>query len=137
ATVMVIEQAERFGLAQMHQLRGRVGRGAEQSYCFLATGRLNEFARERIRTLLESNDGFYIAEMDMRLRGPGEFFGTRQSGIPGLRIANLFRDADILELARSEAQALIANVNASDQIRDVVRYIQDHWQRQYGYVQVG
>jgi ATP-dependent DNA helicase RecG len=137
ASVMVIEQAERFGLAQIHQLRGRVGRGPEQSYCFLVTGRLNEIARERIRTLLESNDGFYIAEMDMRLRGPGEFFGTRQSGIPGLRIANLFRDGDILELARSEAQALIANATASDQIRDVVRYIQDHWQRQYGYVQVG
>jgi ATP-dependent DNA helicase RecG len=137
ATVLVIEQAERFGLAQIHQLRGRVGRGAEQSYCFLVTGRLNEIARERIRTLLESNDGFYIAEMDMRLRGPGEFFGTRQSGIPGLRIASLFRDADILELARGEAQTLIANAGASDQIREVARYIQDHWQRQYGYVQVG
>ena len=85
ATVMLIEQAERFGLAQLHQLRGRVGRGAEQSYCILVTGKLNPAARERIRTLVESNDGFYIAEMDMKLRGPGEFFGTKQSGLPALR----------------------------------------------------
>jgi ATP-dependent DNA helicase RecG len=137
ATVMVIEQAERFGLAQVHQLRGRVGRGAEQSYCFLITGRVNDIARERIRTLVQSNDGFYIAEMDMRLRGPGEFAGTRQSGIPGLHVANLFRDADILELARSEAQALVANPDAAAELRDVARYIQEHWQRQYGFVQVG
>jgi ATP-dependent DNA helicase RecG len=137
ATVMVIEQAERFGLAQIHQLRGRVGRGAEQSYCFLITGRVNDIARERIRTLVQSNDGFHIAEMDMRLRGPGEFAGTRQSGIPGLHVANLFRDADILELARSEAQALINNPDASGQLRDVVRYLQEHWQRQYGFVRVG
>src|SRR5215469_6099389 len=82
ATVMVVEQAERFGLAQLHQLRGRVGRGGEQSYCILVTGRLNDAARERIKTLVDSNDGFYIAEMDMKLRGPGEFFGTRQSGLP-------------------------------------------------------
>jgi ATP-dependent DNA helicase RecG len=84
ASVMVIEQAERFGLAQMHQLRGRVGRGAEQSYCILVTAKMSETARERIRTLVESGDGFYIAEMDMKLRGPGEFFGTRQSGLPGI-----------------------------------------------------
>ena len=77
ATVMVIEQAERFGLAQLHQLRGRVGRGAEQSYCILVTGKLNDAGKERIRTMVESNDGFYIAEMDMKLRGPGEFFGTQ------------------------------------------------------------
>ena len=108
ASVMVIEQAERFGLAQIHQLRGRVGRGAQQSYCVLVTGKLGDVARERIRTLKESNDGFYIAEMDMRLRGPGEFFGTRQSGIPGLRLANLLRDTEILEQAQAEAQRLIA-----------------------------
>ena len=98
---------------------------------------MSDISRERIRTVVESNDGFYIAEMDMRLRGPGEFFGTKQSGIPGLRIANLFRDADILELARSEARALIGNPEAGEQLRGVVRHIQDHWQRQYGYVQVG
>ena len=107
ASVIVIEQAERFGLSQLHQLRGRVGRGAHQSYCILVTGGMNDVARERIRTLVKSNDGFYIAEMDMRLRGPGEFFGTRQSGIPGLRVANLLRDTDILEEARQDAKALI------------------------------
>ena len=137
ATVMVIEQAERFGLAQIHQLRGRVGRGAHQSYCILVTGRLNDIARERIRTLVDSCDGFHIAEMDMRLRGPGEFFGTRQSGVPGLRIANLLRDSDILEIARSEAQGLIAKPVDSEDMLGMVRYIQEHWQRQYGYVQVG
>jgi len=137
ATVMVIEQAERFGLAQLHQLRGRVGRGGEQSYCVLVTGKLNDTGRERIRTLVESNDGFYIAEMDMKLRGPGEFFGTRQSGLPALQIGNIVRDAEILEVARSEAQAFIAHPPAEDELRRVVAYIRDHWQRRYGLVQVG
>ena len=77
ATVMVIEQAERFGLAQLHQLRGRVGRGGEQSYCILVTSKMSDAGRERIRTMVESTDGFYIAEMDLKLRGPGEFFGTQ------------------------------------------------------------
>src|SRR6266478_5842705 len=98
ATVMLIEQAERFGLAELHQLRGRVGRGGDQSYCILVTGKLSEAGRERIRTLVESTDGFYIAEMDMKLRGPGEFFGTKQAGLPALRIGNILRDADILEI---------------------------------------
>jgi RecG-like helicase len=137
ATVMVVEQAERFGLAQIHQLRGRVGRSSHQSYCILVTRKMNDIARERIRTLVDSNDGFHIAEMDMRLRGPGEFFGTRQSGVPGLRIANIFRDGDILELARSEAQALIAAPAEHADLHGVVRYIQEHWQRQYGFVEVG
>lgn len=136
ASVMVIEQAERFGLAQIHQLRGRVGRGAYQSYCILVTGKLNDIARERIRTLAESNDGFYIADMDMRLRGPGEFFGTKQSGIPGLRLGDLIRDSDVLEMARTEAQRVIDSRD-SDELRAVVHYIQEHWQRRYGFVQVG
>jgi ATP-dependent DNA helicase RecG len=136
ASVMVIEQAERFGLAQIHQLRGRVGRDAQQSYCVLVTGKLGDVARERIRTLKESNDGFYIAEMDMRLRGPGEFFGTRQSGVPGLRLANLLRDTEILEQARSEARRLLEE-KPVDELRAVVTYIQENWQRQYGLVQVG
>ena len=135
ASVMVIEQAERFGLAQIHQLRGRVGRGAHQSYCVLVTGKLSDVARERIRTLIESDDGFYIAEMDMKLRGPGEFFGTRQSGIPGLRLADLVRDADILETATREAKAFIENGDQQE-LRAAVRYIQEHWQRKYGLVQV-
>jgi len=135
ASVMVIEQAERFGLAQIHQLRGRVGRGSHQSYCILVTGKLNDFARERIRTLVESNDGFYIAEMDMKLRGPGEFFGTRQSGIPGLRLADLIRDSDVLETATREANAFIRNGDPQE-LRAAVRYIQEHWQRKYGLGQV-
>jgi len=137
ATVMLIEQAERFGLAQLHQLRGRVGRGAEQSYCILMTGKLNDTGRERIRTMVESNDGFYIAEMDMKLRGPGEFFGTKQSGLPALRIANLVRDLDLLELARGEAQAFIRNPPSPEELRRAVTYIREHWQRKYGLVQVG
>lgn len=136
ASVMVIEQAERFGLSQLHQLRGRVGRGAHQSYCILVTGKQNDVARERIQTLVKSNDGFHIAEMDMRLRGPGEFFGTRQSGIPGLRVANLLRDTDILEEAREDAKALIEGRD-NEELSRVIRYIQDNWQRQYGLSQVG
>ncbi|HMD48722.1 MAG TPA: ATP-dependent DNA helicase RecG [Bryobacteraceae bacterium] len=137
ATVMVIEQAERFGLAQLHQLRGRVGRGAEQSYCILVTGKLGDAARERIRTMVDSSDGFYIAEMDLKLRGPGEFFGTKQSGLPALRIANIIRDKDILELARGEAQGFISNPPSQDQLRSAVTYLREHWQRRYGLVQVG
>ena len=137
ATVMLIEQAERFGLAQLHQLRGRVGRGGEQSYCILVTGKLNDTGRERIRTLVESTDGFYIADMDMKLRGPGEFFGTRQSGLPALRVGNILRDGDILEVARNEAAAFIAHPPSEDDLRAAVAYIRDHWQRRYGLVQVG
>ncbi|MBV8072547.1 MAG: ATP-dependent DNA helicase RecG [Acidobacteriaceae bacterium] len=136
ATVMVVEQAERFGLAQIHQLRGRVGRGAHQSYCILVTGKVNDIARERIRTLVESSDGFYISEMDMKLRGPGEFFGTKQAGIPGLRLADILRDSDVLEMARREAQRLIEKKDSTE-LRAAVRYIQEHWQRRYGFVQVG
>jgi len=137
ATVMLIEQAERFGLAQLHQLRGRVGRGAEQSYCILVTGKLNDTGRERIRTLVESNDGFYIAEMDMKLRGPGEFFGTRQSGLPALQIGNIIRDAEILEIARNEARAFIEHPPSEEELRRVAAFIREHWQRRYGLVQVG
>jgi len=137
ATVMVIEQAESFGLAQLHQLRGRVGRGAEQSYCILVTEKMNPTASERIRTLVESNDGFYIAEMDMKLRGPCEFFGTRQSGLPALHIGNILRDADILEIARNEAESFVAHPPRESDLRNVIGFIRDHWQRRYGLVQVG
>lgn len=136
ATVMVIEQAERFGLAQLHQLRGRVGRGAHESYCVLITGKLGDQGRERIRTMTESNDGFYIAEMDLKLRGPGEFFGTRQSGMPALRIANIIRDREILETARAEAWSFIENPPSSSDLEEIIRYLAEHWQRRYGLVQV-
>jgi len=137
ATVMVIEQAERFGLAQLHQLRGRVGRGSQQSYCVLVTGKLNDASKERIRTMVESNDGFYIAEMDMKLRGPGEFFGTKQSGLPALRIANIIRDSEVLELARDEARRFTEHPESPEDLRRGVAYIRDHWQRRYGLIQVG
>jgi ATP-dependent DNA helicase RecG len=137
ASVMVIEQAERFGLAQMHQLRGRVGRGADQSYCILVTAKMSELARERVRTLVDSGDGFHIAEMDMKLRGPGEFFGTRQSGLPSLHIASIVRDPDVLEVARNEATAFVANPPSEQDLRRAVTFIRDHWQRRYGLVQVG
>jgi ATP-dependent DNA helicase RecG len=137
ATVMVIEEAERFGLSQLHQLRGRVGRGAEQSYCILVTGKLNDIGRERIRTMVESGDGFYIAEMDLKLRGPGEFFGTKQSGLPALRIANILRDAEILEIARRDAANLMDRPETDSEQRQTLAYLRGHWQRRYGLVQVG
>jgi ATP-dependent DNA helicase RecG len=137
ATVMLIEQAERFGLAQLHQLRGRVGRGVKQSYCILVTGKLNDPGRERIRTLVDSNDGFHIAEMDLRLRGPGEFFGTRQSGLPALRIAHIIRDQEILEAARAEALHFIENPSSEGELRSAIEFLRTHWQRRYGLAQVG
>ncbi len=137
ATVMIIEQAERFGLSQLHQLRGRVGRGAEQSYCVLVTGKLNDAGRERIRTMVESSDGFYIAEMDLKLRGPGEFFGTKQSGLPALRIANILRDSEILEIARREAQDFVGRPENDPELRQAMHYLKTHWQRRYGLVEVG
>ena len=137
ATVMIVEQAERFGLAQLHQLRGRVGRGGAQSYCILVTEKMNDTARDRIRTLVESTDGFYISEMDLKLRGPGEFFGTKQSGLPSLRVANILRDADILEIARREAVDFVARPPSEEELRRAVAYIRDHWQRRYGLVTVG
>lgn len=136
ATVMVIEQAERFGLSQLHQLRGRVGRGAAQSHCILVTGKLNDAGRERIRTMVDSNDGFAIAEMDLKLRGPGEFFGTRQSGIPGLRFANLIRDEEILEQARDEAQRMLAEPSGPEFDR-AAAWVRHNWQRRYGLMEAG
>ena len=137
ASVMLVEQAERFGLAQLHQLRGRVGRGAAQSYCILVTEKMNDTARERIRTLVESTDGFYIAEMDLKLRGPGEFFGTKQAGLPSLRVANILRDTEILEIARREAVDFVSSPPSEEELRRAVGYIRDHWQRRYGLVTVG
>jgi ATP-dependent DNA helicase RecG len=109
ASVMLVEHAERFGLSQLHQLRGRVGRGPWKSYCILLHGpSLGEEAQRRIQAMVETNDGFRIAEVDLELRGPGEFFGTRQSGLPQFRVADLLRDAPLLAEARREAQAIVA-----------------------------
>ena len=107
ATVMVIEDADRFGLAQLHQLRGRVGRGDEQSYCVMICEGNSQDSIKRMTTMAATNDGFVIAEEDLRLRGPGEFYGTKQSGMPGLTITDIFRDIAILEIARKEAFATI------------------------------
>jgi len=113
ASVMVIESAERFGLSQLHQLRGRVGRGNEQSYCILMTKQeLSKEAHQRIAIMCESNDGFYIAEKDLELRGPGDIEGTQQSGMPfELKIASLSVDEPIMTLARSDAQHILNNSN--------------------------
>jgi ATP-dependent DNA helicase RecG len=101
---MIIESAERFGLSQLHQLRGRVGRGADQSYCILMTGsKLSEDAKTRLQTMVDTNDGFQIAEVDLKLRGPGDLAGTQQSGVLNLKIADISKDAQLLFLAREEA----------------------------------
>lgn len=107
ATVMVIENAERFGLAQLHQLRGRVGRGDDQSYCFLISGSDSEVAKERNQIMVSTCDGFEIAEADLRLRGPGELFGTRQHGLPEMHLSDLVRHADVLEKAKDTAKKII------------------------------
>ena len=108
ATVMLIENAERFGLSQLHQLRGRVGRGAAKSYCLLMSSSKTETARQRLKVLEQSQDGFLISEMDMRFRGPGEVMGTRQSGLPDFTLASLVEDQEVLQLAREAAEKVIA-----------------------------
>jgi ATP-dependent DNA helicase RecG len=108
ATLMVVEHAERFGLAQLHQLRGRIGRGVQQSYCILLFEEpLGDAARERLRVLHETSDGFEVARRDLMMRGPGEFLGARQSGVPLLRFADLERDAALVEQARTAAETLL------------------------------
>ena len=107
ATVMVIEHAERFGLAQMHQLRGRVGRGAAKSYCILMTGgKVSEQAEARLDAMVRTQNGFELAELDLQQRGPGEFFGTRQAGLPEFRVANLMRDRGCWSWRRSRRRGL-------------------------------
>lgn len=107
AVIMLIENAERFGLAQLHQLRGRVGRGSEKSYCILVSDAKAKIAKQRLKTLVDSQDGFVISEMDLKLRGPGEFFGTRQHGLPELKIANMYQDMPILIEAQKAAGKLL------------------------------
>jgi ATP-dependent DNA helicase RecG len=141
ASVMVIEHAELFGLAQLHQLRGRIGRGAAKSYCVLMTGiKVSEEAEQRLQAMLGTTDGFKIAELDLELRGPGEFFGTRQAGMPSLKVANVVRDRDLLELAKREAATLVAASDAEGiktELARAVGHLRSHWNRRYGLVEVG
>ncbi|MCX5750700.1 MAG: ATP-dependent DNA helicase RecG [Candidatus Saganbacteria bacterium] len=108
ATIMIIEQVERFGLSQLHQLRGRIGRGCEQSYCFLFGAPLTEEAKQRVKALIDSNDGFKIAESDLQIRGPGDFFGEKQSGLPTFKVADIILDEHLLRLAREKALQILA-----------------------------
>jgi len=125
ASVMVVEHAERFGLSQLHQLRGRVGRGAEKSFCMLlASEKQTEVARERLGIMEETNDGFRIAEKDLEIRGPGEVMGTRQAGLPEFRIANLVRDLDILQHARREAEFYINQRKTSAEAAKLIKRVQ-------------
>src|SRR5229473_1064245 len=156
ATVMVIEHAERFGLAQLHQLRGRIGRGAQKSHCILvapfrmtvgrsadakdvgpsATAK-DDIARARLETMVRTSNGFEIAETDLLLRGPGEFFGTRQSGDLGFHIANPLRDRELLELARREAFSLAADNAQQDTMQRLLRQLPPEWQRRYHLARIG
>jgi ATP-dependent DNA helicase RecG len=142
ASVMVIDHAERFGLAQMHQLRGRVGRGAARSYCILMTGqgggKITEQADARLNALVATQNGFELADLDLQLRGPGEFFGTRQSGLPEFRVANLLRDRAVLEVAKREAERFAAKPDpaiAPAEINAVWDRLKHQWQRRYGLVE--
>jgi ATP-dependent DNA helicase RecG len=141
ASVMVIEHAERFGLAQLHQLRGRVGRGAAKSYCVLMTGaRVSELAEERLNAMVRTQDGFELAELDLQMRGPGEFFGTRQAGLPDFRVANLLRDRKLLELAKQEASKFANEPDSAMTETEKARVwarLKDAWQRRYGLVEAG
>ncbi|HME33711.1 MAG TPA: hypothetical protein VKF84_00640, partial [Candidatus Sulfotelmatobacter sp.] len=137
----VIEHAERFGLAQLHQLRGRIGRGAAKSYCILMTGgKVTEEGQRRLDAMVKTNDGFKIAELDLELRGPGEFFGTRQAGMPSFRVANIIRDAQLLEAAKYEAAAVIAGPNEEISAAEISRalvHMRARWQHTYGLAEVG
>jgi ATP-dependent DNA helicase RecG len=141
ATVMVIEHAERFGLSQLHQLRGRIGRGAAKSYCILMTGgKVSEDGERRLDAMVRTHDGFQIAELDLELRGPGEFFGTRQAGLPNFRVANIIRDRQLLESAKREAAAVLEGVNIEVSRAEMDRalwHMRRRWQKAYGLVEVG
>ncbi len=139
ATVMVIEHADRFGLAQLHQLRGRVGRGAAKSFCILVTAAtVTPEADLRLNAMVQTQDGFALAELDLQQRGPGEFFGTRQAGLPEFRVANLARDRDLLELARQEAAHFAEQADPTiprPEIDAVWSRLKQQWQRRYGLVE--
>jgi len=141
ATVMVIEHADRFGLAQLHQLRGRIGRGAAKSYCVLMHGaKVSEEGERRLDAMVRTNDGFQIAELDLELRGPGDFFGTKQAGIPSFRVANLIRDRELLEAAKREAAFVVSGPNAElskEEIARALKAMRGRWSMTYGLAEVG
>jgi len=135
ASIMVVEHAERFGLSQLHQLRGRVGRGEWESHCFLMyQAPWTDDARERLKAMASTSDGFAIAERDLELRGPGDFFGTRQSGLPKLRTGDLVRDREIMEAAHREARVLVEQGGLSGEL---LQFVQQRWQDQFGLIEVG
>jgi ATP-dependent DNA helicase RecG len=135
AAVMLVEHAERFGLSQLHQLRGRVGRGPHQSYCILLyQSPLTEHGRARLKALTDTIDGFDIAERDLELRGPGDFFGTRQSGMPTLRVGDLVRDHQLMEDARREAVAALDDTN---QAATLATFVKTSWEQRFGLVGIG
>ncbi len=139
ATVMVIEHAERFGLSQLHQLRGRVGRGSRQSYCVLMAGMMADNSRARLQAMIKNSSGFDIAEEDLRLRGPGEFFGTKQSGLPEITYGDIIRDYKIIEAARNEASAIIEKDPGlqSETGRVLSRELKNKWIGRLDLVKVG
>jgi ATP-dependent DNA helicase RecG len=140
ASVMLIENAERFGLSQIHQLRGRVGRGADKSWCILIYNpTASDNAAERLKILEDSDDGFEIAQKDLELRGPGDFFGTRQSGVPTFRVGSLIRDAKLLEEARQKAFSYIASPprGLEKERSDYIDHLRHQWKQKYGLVLVG
>jgi ATP-dependent DNA helicase RecG len=134
ATMMIVEHAERFGLSQLHQLRGRVGRGEHPSTCVLLYQTLGQGGKARLEALVETTDGFVLAERDLALRGPGDFFGTRQSGLPTLRVGDLLRDHALMEDARREAVAWLDSGGAAQPLVD---YLLANWSARFGLVGVG
>jgi ATP-dependent DNA helicase RecG len=138
ATVMVVEHAERFGLSQLHQLRGRIGRGLEKSTCILVAPKSgSDEARQRLETMVATQDGFAIAEADLKLRGPGELFGTRQHGALGLHVANPLRDHELLEAARREAFAIVEAPAEAPERQRLFSGLDPDWQRRYRLAAVG
>ncbi len=138
ATVMVIEHADRFGLAQLHQLRGRIGRGKEKSYCILVAPKtILGDARERIETMVATSNGFEIAERDLKQRGPGEFFGTRQHGDAAFSFAQPLRDHEILEMARREAFAVAEDPARAEEIAKRLEAVSPTWRARYQLASVG
>ncbi len=135
ASIMVVEHAERFGLSQLHQLRGRVGRGRWESHCVLLyQAPWTDDARERLKAIGDTSDGFAIAERDLELRGPGDFFGTRQSGLPSLRTGDLVRDREIMESAHGEARRLVDEDGLTPELQE---FVENRWEKQFGLIEVG